>query len=34
MGPLPILGGPRSLLNGTDIGETEGDFVASGDNEG
>ena len=33
-GPRPILGGPRSLLSGTDIGETEGDLVAKGDKEG
>ena len=37
-GPLPILGGPRSLFRGTDIvphiGDTEGDLVARGDNDG
>ena len=31
-GPRPILGGP--LLSGTDIGDTEGDFVAKGESEG
>ena len=33
-GPLPILGGPKSRFKGTDIGDTEGDLVAKGDNEG
>ena len=27
-------GGPKSLFKGTDMGETEGDLVAKGDNEG
>ena len=34
-GPRPSLGGtPKSLRNGTDIGDTEGDFVARGERDG